>query len=143
MNRSNALRGRSLWAATILALALAAVFLAGMAVMAVAMSGHMGGGMMLGSRAASQTPVVSDDENVTIDIEDYDYFPRDLTINAGAAVTWLNHDGVPHDATDDSRAWTTRTLGENDSETVVFDTPGTYPYYCTIHPSMTATIIVR
>lgn len=90
-----------------------------------------------------QTPVVSEETLVSIEIRDYDFAPRDLTVAAGSSVTWTNCDSVPHDATDNDDSWGTGVLKEGESATILFDTPGTYEYLCTIHPSMTATLVVR
>lgn len=91
---------------------------------------------------APQTPVIAQTAQVTVEIRDFDFFPRDLTINAGTAVTWVNFDSVPHDATDEGDTWGTGTLSKNERATLTFDTPGTYRYLCTIHPNMRATLTV-
>ena len=91
---------------------------------------------------APQTPVVAQTAQVTVEIRDFDFFPRDLTIDAGAEVTWVNFDSAPHDATDEGAAWGTGTLGKDERATLTFDTPGTYRYLCTIHPNMRATLTV-
>jgi len=95
----------------------------------------------VGSREP-QTPVVADATQVTVEIRDYDFFPRDLTVEAGAEVTWANRDSVPHDATDGEEAWSTVVLNQGGSATLTFDAPRTYRYICTIHPDMEATLTV-
>lgn len=90
-----------------------------------------------------QTPVVSDAAAVTIEIRDYDFFPRDLTVEAGTEVTWINRDSVPHDATDGAGSWSTGMLNKGESARLTFDTPGTYQYLCTIHPDMVGTLVVQ
>ncbi len=126
----------SLTAATVAALAIGAVFIGGMIVMGVLMVGHMGGS------ASPQAPVVAAEAEVTVDIRDFDYFPRNLTVNAGTQVTWVNRDTAPHTATVRG-GWDTGTLGQDEGGTISFDTPGTYEYICTIHPYMKATLTVR
>ena len=134
----------SLVVATVLAVLAGAVLLGGMAAMAVFMAGHMNGGMMMGRAGSSpQTPVVADQRQVTVEIRDFEYFPRDLTVAAGAEVTWLNRDAAPHTATDKASGWDTGLLNENESAVLTFDTPGSYSYFCTVHPDMKATLTVR
>jgi len=89
-----------------------------------------------------QTPVVADASQVTTEIRNYDFFPRELTVTAGTAVTWVNRDSVPHDATAESDGWGTGILDQGESGTLTFDAPGVHRYRCTIHPDMKATLTV-
>lgn len=97
---------------------------------------HGGGG------GAPQTPVQSDASQVNVEIADFDFSPRELTVQAGAAITWTNSDSVPHDATDEDGAWGSGTLKQGESATITFDSPGEYEYLCTIHPNMKGTVTV-
>lgn len=120
----------------------AAIFvMLGGAVMGIAMGGHMG--MMSRGNDTPQTPAVSDASKVTVDIRSFEFFPRDLTVNARTEVTWTNQDSAPHDASDDGKSWMTGILKDGDSEALTFDTAGTYPYHCSVHPYMKATLTVR
>ena len=121
---------------------LSAVLLVGGLVMGIAMAGHMGGGMMGRAGNSAQTPFVAEGE-ATVEMRGFEYFPRDLTIQAGASVTWTNYDNFPHNATDDDDSWETETLHEDDRGTLTFPDAGVYTYYCTIHPSMKAKLTVR
>ncbi len=96
-----------------------------------------------GAGGAPQTPVLSDAPQVTLDISGYDFSPRDLTVQAGTAITWANRDSVPHDATDEAGGWGTGTLKRGESATISFDSPGAYEYLCTIHPAMRGTVTVE
>lgn len=119
-----------------------AVALLGMGIiMAIAMS-NMGGNMR-GRSGSPQTPAIFDTAEVTIEIRDFDYFPRDATVEAGAEVTWVNRDSAPHTATDEDGTWDTGVLREDESGTLSFDQAGEFEYYCTLHPSMKATLTVR
>ena len=125
----------------------ALVILALAAIMAIAMGGIMEGcgGMARchGGRGAAQTPAVLEGAQVTIEIRNYDFSPRDATITAGTTVTWANKDKPPHDATDDNDAWATDVLDYGDTGSVTFDTPGRYEYHCSIHPYMKGSLTVR
>lgn len=69
--------------------------------------------------------------------------PSTLTVAKGTTVTWQNSDGVPHTATSDSGAWDTGSIPPGGSKSVTFNNTGTFPYHCTVHPMMTATIVVQ
>ncbi len=105
-------------------------------------SNHYHKGSHRSGELRPQTPVVSDARTVAVDIRNFDFFPRELTVAAGARVTWTNRDVAPHDATEEAAGWSTGMLRQGDSESVVFDTTGTYRYLCTIHPTMRATLTV-
>ena len=68
------------------------------------------GGVMGSASNVPQDPVVSQSNEVTVEIRGYDFVPRDLTVPVGASVTWVNRDGVPHDATDKGGEWATAVL---------------------------------
>ena len=133
--------------ATVIAgVAVMMVAAAGMgAMMLVMMANHGGmmGGWWRGSDGGDQTPVVATASEVTVDIRDFVYFPADLTVNAGTTVTWVNYDSAPHTATGTSDDWDTGRLDRNERGSVVFDTPGSFPYVCIYHPNMKAVVTVR
>lgn len=76
-----------------------------------------------------------------VEIKDFKYNPLTLTIRQGDTVTWTNQDTVKHTATGD--AFDSGLLGKGESFSFVFAQSGTYPYICTPHPYMKATIIVE
>jgi plastocyanin len=80
-----------------------------------------------------------------ITIDNFAFKPRKLTVSVGAKVTWINHDDVPHTATSTKkpRLFDSGTLDTDDKYSRVFTTPGTYEYFCAVHPHMTGQIIVK
>jgi plastocyanin len=80
----------------------------------------------------------------TISISNFTFDPPKLTVKAGTTVTWTNKDDIPHGI-----AWTNDTftrskaLDTDDSTSTTFTTPGTYQYFCYIHPHMVGTIVVE
>jgi len=65
------------------------------------------------------------------------------TIPAGSKVIWTNRDDIPHTIVSDTKAFRSKALDTDDHFEHLFDTPGTYPYVCSIHPHMTGAIIVK
>jgi plastocyanin len=78
-------------------------------------------------------------------IDNFTYAPASLTVAVGTKVTWVNHDDVPHTVTSPSkpRILDSPTLDTDDKFSFEFKTPGTYDYFCTVHPKMTGQIIVK
>jgi plastocyanin len=80
-----------------------------------------------------------------VTIDNFAYSPQELTVTAGTRVTWVNRDDVPHTvtSTEKPRRFGSGTLDTDDQFTHVFTTPGTYEYFCAVHPKMTAKVIVK
>jgi plastocyanin len=78
-------------------------------------------------------------------IDNFTFDPPTLTIPVGTKVTWVNHDDVPHTATSTAKPkrFESGTLDTNDKFSHVFTAPGTYEYFCAVHPKMTGKIIVK
>ena len=100
-------------------------------------------GLNNNARDIEQTPVVSGHDALEVAIEDFLYSPADLTINAGTTITWTNNDGAVHDATERDRSWNTALLSQGEAGEITFDEPGTFEYFCSIHPWMEGSITVR
>ena len=92
--------------------------------------------------SASCTSATAPDVNISSS----QFCPASRTISSGTSVTWTNLDGITHTSTSDvssSEAWTSGNLGNSATFSRQFNTPGTFPYHCAIHPSMHGTIIVQ
>src|ERR1041384_2008958 len=78
------------------------------------------------------------EQQVTID--NFAFDPQVLTISPGTKVTWLNRDDVPHTATssDSPAKFNSKAIDTDEKFSYVFTQPGTYPYFCAVHPHMTA-----
>lgn len=77
-------------------------------------------------------------------ISNFAFSPQSLTVAVGDTVTWTNNDSVNHTVTSNSgNMMHSSMMGHNQSYRVVFTTVGAFPYHCTVHPNMTATIIVQ
>jgi plastocyanin len=57
-------------------------------------------------------------------------------------VTWTNHDDVPHNIVSTEKKFTSPVLDTDQQFSHRFEAPGTYPYYCSLHPKMTGQIVV-
>ncbi len=66
-----------------------------------------------------------------------------ITVSRGGTVTWTNRDPVDHDVTALDGSFGSPVLHEGGTFTAQFDRAGTYAYHCTIHPFMTASVIVQ
>ncbi len=80
---------------------------------------------------------------VEVKIDNFSFMPGDLTVAAGTTVTWVNHDDVPHTVRTMDGAIKSKALDTDDKFSMTFDKPGTYEYFCSIHPKMTAKVVVK
>jgi plastocyanin len=79
-----------------------------------------------------------------VKIDNFSFGPATITIPAGTTVTWTNNDDVPHVVTsDDNKMFKSKALDTDDHFSFTFTNPGTYNYYCAIHPKMQAKIVVQ
>jgi plastocyanin len=79
-----------------------------------------------------------------IKIDNFSFGPATITVPTGTTITWTNNDDVPHVVTsDDNKMFKSKALDTNDHFSFTFTKPGTYNYYCAIHPKMTAKIVVQ
>jgi len=75
-------------------------------------------------------------------IQNMAFSPATLTVAAGSTVTWTNKDAMTHTVTSDSTLFNSGNIVVNGVYSYTFTTVGTYSYHCSIHPSMTAKVIV-
>ena len=80
----------------------------------------------------------------TVAIDNFAFTPRTLTVKAGTEVTWVNHDDVPHTVVNVEQKFPGSPVLDTDrTYRVRLTKPGTYKYFCSIHPTMTGTIVVE
>ncbi|MEP6619326.1 MAG: plastocyanin/azurin family copper-binding protein [bacterium] len=78
-------------------------------------------------------------------ISKFAFVPPTVHVKSGQSVAWVNceTDATPHTATADGGGFDSGTLHTPDGFVRTFPAVGTFPYHCTIHPSMKATVIVE
>ncbi len=79
-----------------------------------------------------------------IEIKDFAFNPQTLTVKSGEKVTWINRDEEPHTVVSVEKQFKKSTALDTDQEfTITAGAPGTYTYFCSVHPKMTGTIVVE
>ena len=94
--------------------------------------------------AASPAPATSGTA-AAVTIQNFAFSPATITVKPGTTVTWTNQDSASHTIMSDGTpaAFSSGTLANGATYQFTFTSPGTYPYHCTIHPSMTGTVVVQ
>ena len=78
-----------------------------------------------------------------VDIDQFTFLPQRITVKAGTTVTWINEDDVPHTIVSSSKVFKSKTLDTAGKFSFKFTTPGTYDYFCSVHPHMTGAVVVE
>ena len=83
----------------------------------------------------------SQSSGTAVTIDNLAFSPATLNVKAGQQVTWTNKQDIAHTVTADGGAFDHQ-MPPGATFSFLFDKAGSFPYHCTIHPSMTATIQV-
>jgi len=82
-------------------------------------------------------------ETTHVLIKDYMFTPMTVTVTAGSTVQWTNMDDIPHSVVMSDKSLRSAALDTQESFSHTFDKPGTYEYFCGLHPKMVAKVIVK
>jgi amicyanin len=105
------------------------------AVLGAVVGAGLAGGVLV-ARAQTAAAAVS--------IDNFTFNPQKLTVKAGTTVTWTNKDDIPHGIAATGNAFARSAAMDTDNTySFTFTTPGTYQYFCYIHPHMTGTVVVE
>ncbi len=109
------------------------------AVMTAGALGALVGAVLAGS------VLLADAQNQTsaIAIDNFTFNPQTVTVKAGTTVTWTNKDDIPHAIAAVGKQFKSKVMDTDNSYSFTFTTPGSYAYFCSLHPHMTGTIVVE
>ena len=82
-------------------------------------------------------------ETGDVKIDNFSFGPPELTVTAGTTVTWTNRDDIPHTVVNPDKVFKSKVLDTDEKFSFTFNTPGTFAYFCSIHPKMTGKVVVR
>jgi plastocyanin len=77
-----------------------------------------------------------------VQIVEFSYEPDPVVVQVGGKVIWQNEDTAPHTATADDGSFDTGTIEKGKLGSATFKDPGTFTYFCEIHPTMHGTVEV-
>jgi plastocyanin len=77
-----------------------------------------------------------------VQIVEFTYEPDPVVVQAGGKVIWQNEDTAPHTATADDGSFDTGVIEKGKLGSATFKEPGTFTYFCEIHPTMHGTVEV-
>ena len=92
-------------------------------------------------RAVAAQPAPAAD--TAVEIDQFAFVPQRITVKAGTTVTWTNEDDAPHTIASSNKLFKSKALDTEDKFSFTFTTPGTYAYFCSLHPHMTGVVVVE
>ena len=103
-------------------------------------------GMMLwvsgGKTALAKAPQAAG-APVEVKIDNFSFGPGTVTVPVGTTVVWTNRDDIPHTVVSDDKIFKSKVLDTEEKFSYTFTKPGSYPYFCSIHPKMTGKVVVQ
>jgi plastocyanin len=81
--------------------------------------------------------------DLQVQIDQFIFSPQRIIVKTGTTVTWVNDDDIPHTVVSNNKLFKSKTLDTKDSFSFTFMTPGTYDYFCSLHPHMTGAVVVE
>ncbi|MGH9522365.1 MAG: cupredoxin domain-containing protein [Terriglobales bacterium] len=97
---------------------------------------------LIASAACATSAASPGKSDQAITIDNFTFSPAVLTVAAATTVTWTNHDDIPHSVVSTSHKFKSHALDTNDTFAYTFTEPGTYEYFCGLHPKMVGKVIV-
>jgi plastocyanin len=80
---------------------------------------------------------------VEVKIDNFSFGPATLAVPVGTTVVWTNRDDIPHTVVSDDKIFKSKVLDTDEKFFYTFTKPGTYPYFCSVHPKMTGKVVVQ
>ena len=81
--------------------------------------------------------------SATVQIDNFTFKTPVTTVKVGTTVTWTNGDDIPHTVVSKDGVFKSKVLDTGDRFSFTFAKPGQFGYYCSLHPHMTGTIVVK
>jgi plastocyanin len=78
-----------------------------------------------------------------VKIDNFSFSPATLTVAVGTTVTWTNHDDIPHTVVSTDGVFKSKVIDTDEKFSYAFSKAGTFPYFCSVHPKMTGTVVVQ
>jgi plastocyanin len=91
-----------------------------------------------GSSAKTPQPAIAE-----VKVDNFSFGPATLRVAVGTTVTWNNRDDIPHTIVSTDKVFKSKVLDTDEKFSFTFSKAGTYPYFCSIHPKMTGSVVVQ
>ena len=114
------------------------VCVVGVAMMMMATALLWTGSTSSSANAQPATAVITE-----VKIDNFSFGPGTITVTAGTTVTWTNRDDIPHTVVSTDGIFKSKVMDTDEKFSYTFTKPGSFPYFCSIHPKMTGKVMVQ
>jgi plastocyanin len=95
------------------------------------------------STVSVMTKAASTPAPAAVQIDNFTFKNPVVTVRPGTTVTWTNGDDIPHTVTSTNGVFKSKVLDTGDRFSFTFAKPGQFGYFCSLHPHMTGTVVVK
>ena len=99
--------------------------------------------LISGARGFTASAGQAQTASAEVKVDNFSFGPATLTVAVGTTVTWTNRDDIPHTVVSDDKVFKSKVLDTDEKFSFTFAKPGTYGYFCSIHPKMTGKVVVQ
>jgi len=99
--------------------------------------------LALSALSAAQKSVAAGPPTADVKIDTFSFTPATITVKVGTQITWTNADDIPHTVVGDGLVFKSKVLDTDEKFTWTVSKPGTFQYFCSIHPKMTGKLVVE
>ena len=100
-------------------------------------------GALVMATVADVARAVPAQSNAAVEIANFTFKAPVVTVKPGTTVTWTNGDDIPHTVVSKDGLFKSKVLDSGDKFSFTFAKAGQFGYFCSIHPHMTGTTVVK
>jgi plastocyanin len=100
-------------------------------------------GALMMSIAADMAKAVPAPSAAAVTIDNFTFKNPIVTVKPGTTVTWTNGDDIPHTIVSKDGVFKSKVLDTGDKFSFTFAKTGQFGYFCSLHPHMTGTVVVK
>ena len=99
--------------------------------------------LLLSAGSPGSSANTAEPASAEVKVDNFSFGPTTLTVAVGTTVTWTNRDDIPHTVVSTDKVFKSKVLDTDEKFSFTFSKAGTYPYFCSIHPKMTGSVVVQ
>jgi plastocyanin len=99
--------------------------------------------LLLATGSPGSSANTAEPASAEVKVDNFSFGPATLTVAVGTTVTWTNRDDIPHTIVSTDKVFKSKVLDTDEKFSFTFSKAGTYPYFCSIHPKMTGSVVVQ
>ena len=99
--------------------------------------------LLLSAGSPDSSANTAEPASAEVKVDNFSFGPATLTVAVGTTVTWTNRDDIPHTIVSTDKVFKSKVLDTDEKFSFTFSKAGTYPYFCSIHPKMTGSVVVQ